>query len=378
MIPYSRQSIDLKDIASVKKVLTSKFLTQGPIVEKFENQFKKYVGSKYSVSCTNATSGLYLSCLALGLKKGDIVWTTTNSFVASANCALMCGCEIDLIDISLKTFNIDIEKLEKKLKKTKKPPKAIINVHFAGLPSSPEKIFKLSKKYKFKIIEDASHALGSEHKGNKVGTCKWSDLSVFSFHPVKPITTGEGGMITTNNKKYYQNLKILREHGILRSKKFKPWIYKQVKLSLNFRMTEMQAALGVSQLSKIDSFNKKRNLIAKKYIKSLKKLDVKFQEVDELSYSAYHLFVILTKKRDQLFRYLRKNGVFCQFHYIPMYKHPYFKLKLKKSKLKQEIINSENYYKKAISIPIFPTLNQKNFNIILKLLNSFYQSSAKK
>ena len=274
MINYSKQLITKKDINSVLRVLKSDYLTQGPMVSKFEKQVSKYCNSKFAVAVNSATSGLHIGCLALDLKKDDIVWTSAISFVASANCAAYCGAKVDFLDISLDNFNIDIEKLEKKLKiskKINKLPKILILVHFAGLPCDMKRINRLKKKYKFKIIEDASHALGAKYYNKKIGDCSYSDLCVFSFHPVKPITTMEGGIVTTNDKSIFKNLKVFREHGISRSniKKMRPKYYEQIKLGFNYRMNDVQAALGVEQLKKLEKFNSIRRKLQKRYEKFL-------------------------------------------------------------------------------------------------------------
>ena len=305
MIPYSRQEIDKKDIRSVEKVLKSRFITQGNQINIFEKKICNKVGSKYSVAVNSATSALHIACLALDLKEKDYLWTVPNTFVASANCGLYCGALIDFVDIDKDTLNISIENLKKKLieaKKKKKIPKIIVAVDFGGNPYDHKKLFDLSLKYNFKIITDASHSLGSSFKNYKIGRCKWSDITVFSFHPVKPITTAEGGMAVTNDKLLFEKLKILRNHGISRNinkyqKKIRQkWYYEQIDLGYNYRMNELQAALGISQLNKLDSFNLKRNKIAKFYKNKLKNLPIKFQEVDKNSFSSYHLFVVLFPK----------------------------------------------------------------------------------
>ena len=286
IIPYNRQHIDTSDIKLVNKVLKSNLITQGPNVGKFEKAIAKRVKSKYAVASNSATSSLHLACMAIGLKKGDWLWTSPNSFVASSNCGLLCGAKIDFIDINPRTYNLDVDRLEKKLvkaKKSKKLPKVVVPVHFAGLPCEMKKIFELSKKYKFKIIEDASHALGAKYNSEDIGNCKYSDIAVFSFHPIKMITTIEGGVATTNNQKYADQMSKLRTHGIVKEKfkmkrkKEGNWYYEQNDLGLNYRMNDVQAALGLSQLKKLNKFLKKRREIAKLYIKKLKKLPVNFQ-----------------------------------------------------------------------------------------------------
>ena len=374
---YSKQTISKKDIKSVTKILKSNFLTQGPTIEKFENKIKKFVKSRYAVAVNSATSGLHLSCLSLGLKKNDYLWTVPNSFVASSNCALYCGAKVDFVDINSKTWNIDEVLLEKKLIKTpkKKLPKILVVVHYAGEPVNLKKIYILSKKFNFKIIEDASHALGSKFQNDKIGNCKFSSTVVFSFHPVKPITTGEGGMVTTNNFKIYKKLKSLRSHGIEKNnftnkKKLKLWHYEQKDLGFNYRMNDIEASLGVSQLDNINFFLKKRNNLALRYKKKLLSLPIRFQEIDSKNYSSYHLFTINFLKKshiknyDKIFNFLRQKKIFVQKHYILIYKHPYYRKLLGKLYLK----NSEDFFNSVISLPLYPTLKLYEQDFIIKKL----------
>ena len=293
---YSTQTISKKDIINVNKVLKSDFLTQGPKTIEFERKIKSLVGCRYALATNSASSALLLACKSLSLKKGDLFWTVPNSFVATANCGILSGLRIDFIDIDSDTWNISLDKLEKKLKvakKKKKLPKLIIVVHLGGLPADPIKLRNLSKKYKFKIIEDASHSFGGKYYSKRVGCSKWSDITVFSFHPVKIITTGEGGCCTTNKKKYYEKLEFLRNNGITKNrKKFKfrdqgPWYYEQHSIGYNFRMSDIQSALGISQLKKLKTFLNKRNRIAKIYQRHLKNLPIKFQKVEKNLYSTY-------------------------------------------------------------------------------------------
>ena len=386
MIPYSRQQIDNKDIKSINKVLKSKFITQGSQINIFEKKICIKVDLKYGVAVNSATSALHISCLALGLKKKEYLWTVPNTFIASANCGLYCGARIDFVDIDEDTFNISIEKLKKKLilaKKNKKIPKIIVAVDFGGNPYDHKTLYELSKKYKFKIITDASHSLGSRYKNYKVGNCKWSDITVFSFHPVKPITTAEGGIAVTNNKILYDKLKILRNHGISRDvKKYKKkinhkWYYEQIDLGFNYRMNELQAALGISQLKKLDSFNLKRNKIAKIYKKKLKNLPIKFQKIDKNNFTSYHLFVILFPKSvirkkiyNEIFNYFLKNKIDINLHYLPIHLHPFFRLKGFKERM---YLVSEEYSKRAISLPIFPSLTFQNQNKVIKIIKKVFK-----
>ena len=377
ILSYSKQTISKNDIKSVSKILKSNFLTQGPTVEKFENEIKKFVKSNYAVAVNSATSGLHLSCLSLGLKKNDYLWTVPNSFVASSNCALYCGAKVDFVDINSNTWNIDVDLLEKKLIKTpkKRLPKILVVVHFAGEPVDLKKIYLLSKKFNFKIIEDASHALGSKYQNSRVGNCKYSAVTVFSFHPVKPITTGEGGMITTNSFQINKKLKSLRSHGIEKissknKKNIRLWYYEQTDLGFNYRMNDIEASLGISQIKNINYFLKKRNFLAKRYKKKLLSLPLKFQETDSRNYSSYHLFTInLLKKKhiknyDKIFNFLRQNNIFVQKHYILIYAHPFYRRLLGKIYLE----NSENFTNSVISIPLYPTLKLNEQDFIIKKL----------
>lgn len=377
-IPYSRQKVDKEDIDSVTRVLRSDFLTQGPKSVEFEKKLSVYTGAKYVSAVNSATSGLYLACRALGLKKNDYAWTTPNTFVSSANCIINCGAKVDFVDIDKDSFNIDIDLLEQKLKKTpkKKIPKIVIPIHLAGCPYDQKKLFYLSKKYKFKIIEDASHAIGAKNNNYKVGNCKWSDFVIYSFHPVKIITTGEGGAVLTNNKDLSEKVNILRTHGITRNPQFMKkynrsyWYYEQVDIGYNFRISDIHAALGISQLKKINKFIKNRNFIASCYKKILKDLPIKLQKINKKCISSYHLFIIKMtnvrniKNYDKIFNYLRKKRIYVNLHYLPVHKQPYYK-KIKYLKNKKFKI-SEQYSKSALSLPIYPGLSIKNIMYIYK------------
>jgi len=380
-IPYGRQSISNEDINSVVKVLQSDYLTQGNAVPIFESKLSSYVGAKYAVATSNGTSALHIACLALGLDSNDYLWTTPISFVASANCGLYCGAKVDFVDINPSTYNIDIDKLSYKLREAKKEnklPSIIVVVHFSGLSCDMDKIKELSTEYEFKIIEDACHALGGSYKNNKIGSCSYSDVTVFSFHPVKIITTGEGGMATTNNKSYADNMRLLRSHGITRdvnndNKKNKPWYYEQVSLGFNYRMSDIQAALGVSQLGKIDSFIEKRNQIFSKYIDLLSSTDIQLPFTGKDYYSANHLFVIRIKldktnrKHYEVFKYLLDNNIGANLHYIPIYRQPYYNSFGYK---KTDFPESEKYYKEAITLPIYPELRDDEVEYIVDMLKN--------
>lgn len=375
MIPYSRQQINKLDIKNVNKVLTSNFLTTGPEVDKFERKLNSFCGSKHAVVTSSASASLHIACLALGLKKKDIVWTSPITFVSTASAVLHCGAEVDFVDIDKETFNLSIENLKIKLKKAKKKnklPKIIIPVHLAGNPCDMKSLKLLAKKYKFKIIEDASHALGSRIGSQKIGNSKYSDITVFSFHPVKIITTGEGGATLTNNKTLSDKIRSLREHGIERNRlnfKYKlsnPWYYEQQTLGFNYRLNDIQASLGLSQLNRAKLFLKERNKIANIYKRSFKFLNLSFQKVDINNYSSYHLFIGLfpPKKRLEIFKELRKNKFFVNLHYIPLFLHPIYRKKFK-SKL---FPNSMEYYQRAISLPIYPNLKRKNIEKVIKII----------
>lgn len=373
MIPYGRQSISKNDIDSVVEVLNSDFLTQGPVVPSFEDAVSKKVSAKYSIAVNSATSALHIACLALGVGKGDTVWTSANTFVASANCALYCGAEVDFIDIDAESYNLCPDSLEKKLveaKKQGKIPKVVIPVHLCGESCAMEQIYELSRRYGFKIIEDASHSIGGKYKSFPIGSCEFSDITVFSFHPVKIITSAEGGMCTTNDSVLAKKLSVLRTHGITRNendlvnKTEGPWYYEQLCLGYNYRMTDVQAALGLSQLDRLDEFISKRNVIAKNYINDFSSTKILYQKTIDQSLSSYHLFVIqideadAAKSKKEIFEELRSMGINVNLHYIPVYRHPYYK-SLKNYKL-IDFPNAEKYYSTAISIPIFPDLSEKD------------------
>ncbi len=379
-IPYGKQFINRTDLETVLKVLKSDFLTQGPKIPEFEDNISNFVGAKYSVAVNSATSALHIACLALGLKSNDILWTSPNTFVASANCGLYCGSKIDFVDICPKTLNICPKLLEEKLvsaKKLNKLPKIIIIVHFGGNPSNMKEIYKLSKKFNFKIIEDASHALGAKYNNNFIGKCEFSDITTFSFHPVKIITTGEGGASLTNNKKLHDKMVFYRSHGITRNKEqlykknMPEWYYEQQFLGFNYRITDIQAALGTSQMKRLQAFIFKRNNLANYYKKHLSKLPLQLQMVDDNSYSSYHLMVIqlkgkkLINKRDQIFENMKNKNIGVNLHYFPVHLHPFYKdLGFKLG----DFPNAENYSRKAITLPLHPQLTLKQIDYIIQSL----------
>tara|TARA_B100001121_G_scaffold253962_1_gene230866 strand:- start:809 stop:1951 length:1143 start_codon:yes stop_codon:yes gene_type:complete len=377
MINYASQFITKDDISSINKILKKKFLTQGPLVKVFEDNISKFNKAKYSVAVNSASSGLLLACKVLNLKKNDIVWTTPNTFAATANAALHCQCKVKFIDIDINTYNICLDNLKKNLilsKKKNNLPKAVIVVHFGGNPCEMREIFNLSKKFKFKVIEDASHALGSKYKKSIIGDCKYSDLSIYSFHPIKIITTAEGGMITTNNRDYYKKLLMLRTNGISRDFKFKdkPWYYEQKMIGYNFRMNEIQSCLGISQLRNLKKWVIKRNQISKLYTNKLKNLPIKLPKIKKSNLSSFHLFVVMfesKKIRDNINNYLRSKKIFCNYLYIPMYRHPIYK----KDKIDKKLFkNMEIYYATSLAIPIHIGLNDKKINYIISSIKNFF------
>ena len=368
MIPYGKQDVSEEDIKAVIDVLRSDFLTQGPIVPAFESAVTSYCGVKFGYAVNSATSALHIACLALEVGPGDIVWTSPITFVASANCALYCGATVDFVDIDAATYNMSVSVLEEKLEKAEKAgrlPKVVIPVHLAGQSCQMSEIYELSKKYGFKIIEDASHAIGGRYLNEPVGNCRFSDICVFSFHPVKIITTGEGGMALTNNPDLAIALNRYRSHGIVRhpSEMTKipdgPWYYQQLDLGYNYRMTDIQAALGLSQMSRLDEFVSSRHVLANRYNELLKEdwIELPWQHPD--TYSGLHLYIIRLKKNKQgithrqLFEKLRTSGILVNLHYIPVYTHPYYE---EIGYDRNEFPQAESYYSEAISIPMFATL----------------------
>ena len=382
LIRYNQPNISSSDIIAVNKVLRSKQLTQGKVSNTFQNALIKYTNSKYCLLFNSASTALIAACKALDFDSKDILWTSAVSFVASSNCALFFNSKIEFLDIDLKSFNIDINLLKKKLeiaKVKKKLPKAIVVVHLGGTPCNLKDINKLSKKYGFKIIEDASHALGAKFRNTKIGDCKYSHLCIFSFHAIKMITTGEGGAILVKNKEIFKKVSDLNSHGITRNiigKKIKPeWYYENYKLSSNFRLTDFQSALGLNQLKRINSFLKKRNDIARIYEKHLDTKNLYFQEISKYDYSSRHLFIIFLKNnnlRDLLYKYLKSKKIETNLHYIPIYKHPLYRKNYLKKKIRLE--NSEKYYNRALSLPIHCNLDRKDVLKIIKEINLFFSN----
>ena len=381
MIPYGKQEITQQDIDAVVDVLKSDFLTQGPQVPAFEKSIMNAVSAEYALAVNSATSALHIACLALGVGKGDVVWTPPITFVASANCALYCGADVDFVDIDPSTYNLSAENLEKKLQHTKENnlplPKVVIPVHLCGQPCEMDKIHALGQEYGFAIIEDASHAIGGKYKGNPIGNCEYSDITVFSFHPVKIVTTAEGGVVTTNSKELAAKLDLLRSHGITRDSSLMEndshggWYYEQVDLGFNYRMTEMQAALGVSQMSRLHDFVAKRNALAARYDELLKGLPLITPYQIEDSYSGRHLYVIRLKISEiklthkECFEQLREKGIGVNLHYIPVHTQPYYK---GLGFVVGQFMESEKYYTDAISIPLFHTMTEAQQDEVVSVL----------
>lgn len=369
MIPYSRQYITKDDLKAVERVLKSDWLTQGPVVEKFEKAIARYAGARFAVVFSSGTAALHAAYFAIGLKKGDEIITSSLTFAATANAALWQGARVVFVDIDAKTGNLDPKEVEKKITLR---TKAIVPVDYAGLPVELDEFKKIAKQHKLFLIEDAAHALGATYGGKKIGSI--SDMTMFSFHPVKSITTGEGGAIVTNHKDFYEKMLLFRSHGITKgSKKFLnkkrgDWYYEMQELGLNYRMTEMQAALGISQLKKLPAFLKSRKIIAARYQKEFEQRD-KFiiPRENKNMQSAWHLYPLrlsapYVKKRDEIFSKLRSAGIGVQVHYIPVYWHPYYrKLGYKKGLCPK----AEEFFRSEISIPIFPTLSLKNQTYII-------------
>jgi UDP-4-amino-4,6-dideoxy-N-acetyl-beta-L-altrosamine transaminase len=377
-IPYGKQNVTQQDINSVIEVLQSDFLTQGPQVTLFEKDVIDSVNAGYCVAVNSATSALHIACKALGLGLGDILWTSPNTFVASANCALYCNATVDFVDIDPNTYNICTHKLAEKLiwaEKCGSLPKILNVVHFAGQPAKMTEIKRLSEKYGFYIIEDASHAFGAKFQKSPVGDCKYSDICVFSFHPVKIITTGEGGVATTNCGELAKRMRLFRSHGVTRDpKSFSgveegDWYYEQQDLGFNYRMTDIHAALGRSQLKRISSIIEARNELSKAYLEKLRNLNLKLPTIISNCTSAMHLFPIQvqsSQKRLEVFNFLREANIGVNVHYFPVHLQPFFR---KMSFKVGDFPVAENYYKKAISLPLYPNLQVYEQDYVVNKLN---------
>lgn len=380
MIPYGWQDITAEDIDAVVKVLKSDFLTQGPVLPQFERAIAEHCSAYHGVAINSATSALHLACLALGLGIGDRIWTTPITFVASANCGLYCGAEVDFVDIDRRTYNLCVAALEHKLEQAAtehRLPKIVVPVHLCGQPCNMAAIHALAQRYGFKIIEDASHAIGGKYRGEFIGNCRYSDITIFSFHPVKIITTGEGGMALTNDPELADRMALLRSHGITRDPEQMtheadgPWYYQQISLGYNYRMTELQAALGISQLARLDDYVAQRHVIAERYDALLEALPVitPWQHPD--SYSGRHLYVIrlqvdrLKRTHLEVFDSLRAQGIGVNLHYIPVHTQPYYaRMGFKAG----DFPEAERYYAEAITLPMYPTMTEAQQDTVVAAL----------
>jgi UDP-4-amino-4,6-dideoxy-N-acetyl-beta-L-altrosamine transaminase len=386
MIPYGRQDITQADIDAVVEVLQSDFLTQGPMVPRFEQGVARHVGAAHALAVNSATSALHIACLALGLGEGDRLWTSPITFVASANCALYCGAQVDFVDIDPRTYNLCPEALEHKLQVAEREgalPKVLVAVHLCGQPCDMQAISVLAKRYGFKVIEDASHAIGGKYQGEFIGNCRHSDITVFSFHPVKIITTAEGGMALTNSAELAEKMALLRSHGITRDSAQMthaadgPWYYQQIDLGFNYRMTELQAALGVSQLQRLDQYVARRHELAARYDRLLAALPVitPWQHPD--SYSGLHLYVVrlkleqIGKSHREVFESLREQGIGVNLHYIPVHTQPYYQ----RMGFKQgDFPEAERYYAEAISLPMFQAMTDAQQDDVVAALQRALQA----
>lgn len=381
MIPYGRQDISDADIQMVVDVLRSDSLTQGPAVPAFESAVADRCGAQYAVAVNSATSALHLACLALGVGPGDRVWTSPITFVASANCALYCGAQVDFVDIDPRTYNLSVACLEAKLAQAEKAeclPHVLIPVHLCGQSCEMSRIHELSRRYGFKIIEDASHAIGGKYRNEPIGNCRYSDITVFSFHPVKIITTGEGGMAVTNDPRLVKRMQLLRSHGITRESENMtresdgPWYYQQITLGFNYRMTDVQAALGLSQMTRLEEFVSKRHAIFRRYGEMLPRLPVVLPWQHPDGYSGLHLYVVrlklgeMCKTHCEVFEAMRTAGVGVNLHYIPVYRQPYYEgLGFKPGHCPE----AERYYAEAISLPMYPSLTEAQQDHVIHVLD---------
>jgi UDP-4-amino-4,6-dideoxy-N-acetyl-beta-L-altrosamine transaminase len=386
MIPYGRQEISQADIDAVVAVLESDFLTQGPQVPLFEQAVANHVGARHALAVNSATSALHIACLSLGLRSGDWLWTTPVTFVASANCGLYCGAQVDFVDIDPYTYNLCPKALQAKLihaEKDGRLPKVLVAVHLCGQPCDMAAIHALGQKYGFKIIEDASHAIGGKYKGEFIGNGRYSDITVFSFHPVKIITTAEGGMALTCSDELANKMALLRSHGITRDPgqmthvSDGPWYYQQIDLGYNYRMTELQAALGLSQMQRLDAFVARRHQLAQRYDKLLANLPLTIPWQHPDSYSGLHLYVIrlqmdkIDKTHRQVFEALREQGIGVNLHYIPVHTQPHYQ---RMGFQAGDFPQSEQYYAEAISLPMFQTLSEQQQDQVVAVLKRVLQA----
>lgn len=386
VIPYGRQDITKADIDAVVAALQSDFLTQGPMVPRFEHTVASHCGAAHALAVNSATSALHIACLALGLGRGDWLWTSPITFVASANCGLYCGAQVDFVDIDPRTYNLCPEALARKLAQAQRDgrlPKVVVLVHLCGQSCDMQAVHSLAQRYGFKVIEDASHAIGGRYQGRPVGNCQYSDITVFSFHPVKIVTTAEGGMALTNSAELANKMALLRSHGITRDPAQMthdsdgPWYYQQIDLGFNYRMTDLQAALGVSQMQRLDAYVAQRHQLAQRYDELLANLPITTPWQHPDSYSGLHLYVIrlrpdkTSRSRREVFDSLREQGIGVNVHYIPVHTQPYFeRMGFKVG----DYPHAEGYYREAISLPMYATLTQAQQDVVVSALNKALQT----
>jgi len=378
MIPYGRQQVTESDIEAVLQVLRSEFLTQGPAVPRFEQLVAGKVGAGHAVAVNSATSALHVACLALDLGPGDCLWTVPNSFVASANCALYCGADVDFVDIDPRTWNMSVDRLEEKLVRAEregKLPKVVVPVHFAGQPGEQERIWELARKYQFKVLEDAAHSLGASRHGEPVGSCKWSHAAVFSFHPVKIVTSGEGGMVMTNDGALAARMRLLRSHGTTRDEADfthpspGPWYYEQQALGFNYRLTDIHAALGASQMARLDTYVERRNEIAARYDEALRGLPLRLPTVLSGNRSSYHLYVVRLAGgkavNTDVLAAMRSRGIGVSLHYRPVHLQPYYR---KRGFSPGSMPEAEAYQRDAMTLPLFPVMTHAEQGRVIEAL----------
>jgi UDP-4-amino-4,6-dideoxy-N-acetyl-beta-L-altrosamine transaminase len=379
-VPYGRQDIDAEDIAAVEAVLRADWLTQGPTIERFERCVADYVGAAFACAVNSATSGLHLACRALGLGPGDVLWTVPNTFVASANAALYCGAKVDFVDIDPQTCNLSIDALAGKLaaaEREKRLPKALVAVHFAGLSCDMAEIAKLAQRYRFRVIEDAAHAIGGDYQGQKIGNCAYADIAVFSFHPVKIITSAEGGMLVTNDPALHQAVSLLRSHGVTRDPALMDraaegdWYYQQIDLGFNYRLTDVHAALGLSQMRRIDEFVARRRVLADRYDRLLSDFPVILAPRDTKANSAWHLYVVqidtqrTNKSRKEVFDAMRRAQILVNVHYIPVHLQPYYR---RLGFGPGDYPAAEAYYENVITLPLYAAMTDEQQDRVIAAL----------
>lgn len=377
MIYYGHQHITEGDIAAVREVLASDFLTQGPAIERFEHTVADYCGAAHGIAVTNATAALHIACQAAGLGEGDVLWTSPVTFVASANCARYCGADVDFVDIDDRTYNMSVTALEEKLKTAKKLPKVVVPVHLAGQSCRMQRIWELSREYGFTVIEDASHAVGGDYRDGKVGSCAYSDMTVFSFHPVKIITTGEGGMVLTNRRELCDDLQLYRSHGITRDPVRMtrtadgPWYYEQVALGCNYRMTDLQAALGCSQMENLDAFVARRRYLVHRYNEKLKDLPLRTPYCVPEADPSWHIYIVrlnlarVKKSKQEICAEMQRRGIMLNLHYIPVHLQPYYRAL---GFAEGDFPVSEQYYREALTLPLYYDLTDAQQDAVVAAL----------